>query len=160
MIVESDNTCTNVLIDRLGMDAVNEEIRRLGMTHTILQRKMMDFIASRDGRENMTTVSDMGRFFSLLSRGHAVDAARDQRMLDILSHQEDNCILPAQLPHTVRVDHKTGELDGIYHDCGLIYAPSGPFILCLMADGVSDEPRLFYGLSYFTRAVYDELARS
>lgn len=63
MIVESDNTCTNVLIDRLGMDAVNEEIRRLGMTHTILQRKMMDFIASRDGRENMTTVSDMGRFF-------------------------------------------------------------------------------------------------
>ena len=160
MIVESDNTCTNVLIDRLGMEAVNEEIRCLGLTHTVMQRKMMDFIASRDGRENMTTVSDMGRFFSLLSEGRAVDAVRDQRMLDILSQQEDNCILPAQLPHTVRVDHKTGELDGISHDCGLIYAPSGPFIFCLMADGVSDEPRLFYGLSYFTRAVYDELARS
>lgn len=158
MIVESDNTCTNVLIDRLGMEAVNDEIQRLGLTHTVLRRKMMDVIASSDGRENMTCVSDMGRFFSLLAEGKAVDPKRDAQMLTILSQQEDNCILPAQLPHTVRVDHKTGELDGLYHDCGLIYAPTGPFILCLMADGVADEPQLFYGLSYFTRAVYDELA--
>ncbi len=159
MIVESDNTCANLLIERLGLDTIQAEIDRLGLVHTKICRKMMDFEAAAAGRENLTCAADMGCFFSLLANGQCVDPRRDKAMRDILSRQEDNCILPAQLPHTVRVDHKTGELDGIYHDCGLIYAPGGPFILCLLARHVANEPKLFYELSYFTRALYDELQK-
>ena len=157
MIVESDNTCANMLMDILGADRINEGFLRWGMDHTILRRKMMDFAAARAGRENMTTVSDMGRFFTLLADGRCVDEERSQAMLAILSQQEDNAILPAQIPHSVRVDHKTGELEGIYHDCGIVYSPRRVYICCMMADGITDEPRTVYDLSYLARDIYDRL---
>ena len=157
MIVESDNTCANMLMERLGMAAVNAECQRLGLTRTVLRRRMMDFQAARQGKENMTTAADMGRFFTLLAQGRVVSIAADQAMRDILCQQEDNPILPAQLPHQLPVAHKTGELDGIYHDCGIIYGANGPIVLCLLASEVESEPELFYGLSYLTRALYDKL---
>jgi beta-lactamase class A len=75
----------------------------------------------------------------------------------ILSQQEDNCILPAQIPNNVRVEHKTGELDGVYHDCGIVYKPGHPYICCIMTEGFTDEPQALYDLSYVARDIYDEV---
>ena len=159
MIVESDNTCANMLMDMVGLDAVNETMASLGLTQTVLRRKMMDFDAARRGEENVTTVRDMGRLFRLLYDGACVDAAYDMEMLDILKNQEDNCILPAQLPHPIAVAHKTGELDGIYHDCGIIYGRPSPMVLCLLTEGITDEPQAIYDLSYLARAIYDHAGK-
>lgn len=156
MIVESDNTCTNMLIDILGFDAINEEIRRQNMNHTQLRRKMMDFDAARRGNENVTSPGDMGLLFYNLASGTCVDVERDQAMRRILAQQEDNCILPAQIPHTVLVEHKTGELDGLYHDCGIVWKQDRPYVCCLMADGISSEPQAIYDLAYLARFLYDE----
>lgn len=155
MIVESDNTCTNMLIDLLGMDAINEEIARQGMTNTVLQRKMMDFDAAKAGQENKTTASDMGHVLWQLAQRNCLGNAVDEAMLQILSRQEDNCILPAQIPNPVRVDHKTGELDGIYHDCGIVWKDKAPYVCCLMADGIRDEAQTISDLSYLARDIYD-----
>lgn len=160
MIVESDNTCANMLIDLLGMEHINEEIQHLGLTETVLQRKMMDFAAAAAGKENMTTPADMGRLFQLLHDGACIDEQRDAAMLDILRWQEDNCVIPAQLPGPVPVAHKTGELDHIYHDCGIVYAPFGAFILCLMANHIDDEAQAIYDMSYLARAIYDIMKNS
>ncbi len=157
MIVESDNTCTNMLIDKLGFDAVNEEIRRQGMTDTVLRRKMMDFDAAAAGRENVTTAEDMGELFRRLAAGTCVDAGRDAAMRRILAQQEDNCILPAQIPHTVPVEHKTGQLDGIYHDCGIVWKDGAPYVCAVMADGIEKEPEAVYGLAYLARDIYDHM---
>ena len=155
MIVESDNTCTNMLIDLLSMDAINEEIFRQGMKQTILQRKMMDFAAAKKGRENKTTPVDMGQLLLRLARGKCLGEQKDRAMLQILSQQEDNCILPAQIPHTIRVDHKTGELDGLYHDCGIVWKENAPYVCCFMADGIHDEAQTISDLSYLARDIYD-----
>lgn len=157
MIAESDNTCTNMLIDMLGFDAVNEEIERQDMVHTKLQRKMMDFAAARSGKENLTSPGDMGLLFSRLASGTCIDAERDRAMRRILAQQEDNCILPAQIPNTVPVEHKTGELDGIYHDCGIVWKAEQPYVCCLMADGICSEAQAVYDLSYLARFLYDEI---
>lgn len=157
MIVESDNTCTNMLIDLLGFNAVNEEIQRQGMVHTLLRRKMMDFEAARQGKENVTSPFDMGRLFLRLASGTCVDAQRDHAMRSILAQQEDNCILPAQIPHVVTVEHKTGELDGIYHDCGIVWKQGRPYVCCLMADGIAHEAQAIYDMSYMARFIYDEI---
>ena len=157
MIVESDNTCANMLIDILGMDAINETIQMLSLEHTVLRRKMMDFAAARQGRENTTSVSEMGRLFGLLASGQCLESRRDEAMRLILSQQEDNCILPAQIPNNVRVEHKTGELDGVYHDCGIVYKPGHPYICCIMTEGFTDEPQALYDLSYVARDIYDEV---
>lgn len=155
MIVESDNTAANMLIDILGMDNINEAIQMLSLEHTVLRRKMMDFQAAQRGRENTTCVSEMGRLFGLLASGQCLDERRDEAMLLILSQQEDNCILPAQIPNNIRVEHKTGELDGVYHDCGIVRKQGQPYICCIMADGITNEPHALYDLSYLARDIYD-----
>lgn len=157
MITESDNTCANMLIDLLGFDAVNEEIRRQGLLHTVLRRKMMDFDAAAAGRENVTTAADMGQLFLRLASGLCVDDDRDKAMRRILARQEDNCLLPAQIPHTVPAEHKTGQLDGIYHDCGLIWKDGAPYVCCIMAENIDDEARTVYDLAYLARDIYDSM---
>lgn len=159
MIVESDNTCANMLMDMVGMDAVNKTIQDLGLTQTILRRKMMDFDSAAKGQENMTSAQDMGRLFTLLFEGKCVDAAYDMEMLELLKAQEDNCIIPAQLPHLLPVAHKTGELEGIYHDCGIVYGRRNPVVICLLSEGNCNEPQAIYDLSYAARAIYDRLER-
>lgn len=155
MIVESDNTCANMLMDILSMETINKTTQMLSLEHTVLRRKMMDFAAASQGRENTTSVSEMGRLFGLLASGQCLDERRDEAMLRILSKQEDNCILPAQIPNNIRVEHKTGELDGVYHDCGIIRKPGHPYICCIMADGIIDEPHALYDLSYLARDIYE-----
>ena len=59
MIVYSDNTATNVLMDKLGIDQINEEIKKLGYRDSKLCRKMMDFEAAEEGSQNYTSVKEM-----------------------------------------------------------------------------------------------------
>ncbi|WP_101912416.1 serine hydrolase [Megasphaera vaginalis (ex Bordigoni et al. 2020)] len=158
MIVESDNTCANMLLDILGMAAVNDCIDGLGLKGTRLRRKMMDFTAAAAGRENVTTPGDMGRLMTLLAEGRCLGRRADAAMCGILSRQEDNCVIPAQMARSLRIDHKTGELAGVYHDCGILYAPQGKLILCLMADGIKNEAQAIYDMSYLARALYDAVA--
>jgi len=91
MIVESDNTATNLVIDRLGMDSVNALAAALGCGGTALRRKMMDFAAADEGRENYTTPAEVAAMLAMLYRGECVDPEADAAMVDILLRQEDLC---------------------------------------------------------------------
>jgi beta-lactamase class A len=101
----SDNAATNVLLERLGLDAVNEEAARLGCERTEVRRLML-----ADGPENVTCARD-------LARGLA--AIEDERVLDALGRAHDS-ELPLRFDsRDVRV--KTGELwPRVYHEVALI----------------------------------------
>ena len=75
MITESDNTATNLMIDRLGMDAINEYMQAKGYKDSKLARKMMDTAAAAAGRENMTSVNDLGTYFTRLWRQEGMSDA-------------------------------------------------------------------------------------
>ena len=66
MIIVSDNTATNMIIDRVGMDQVNETMARLGLGETKLQRKMMDADAWSENRENLSTPNEQAKLLALL----------------------------------------------------------------------------------------------
>ncbi|MCR5175763.1 MAG: class A beta-lactamase-related serine hydrolase [Anaerovibrio sp.] len=136
MITESDNTATNMLIDYLGMDNINSYIRQKGYSDTVLQRKMMDLEAVSAGRENYTSVKDLGDFFTGLNNHSCVSYEYDQKMVDILLKQTDTEVFPAALPQ-VQIAHKTGELDHLYDDGGIIYTENGSYIVVVMNDGVA-----------------------
>lgn len=159
MIVQSDNTACNILIDKLKMENVNAMIKKLNCPDTILQRKMMDFEAVKHGRQNYTTVTDMANILEKLYNKQCLDPESDKAMLEILQRQEDNTIIPAQLPHHIKIAHKTGELDGMNYDCGIIYGQSHTYILCMMAEKVKDEPRAFFDMSTISLAIYDQIGR-
>jgi beta-lactamase class A len=105
MLAFSDNAATNVILDRVGLDAVNDEARRLGAERTEVRRLMM-----ADGPENVTCARD-------LAVGMA--AIRDAQVLEALSVAHDS-ELPFRLPeHEVLV--KTGEIwPRVYHEVALV----------------------------------------
>jgi len=159
MIVQSDNSATNILIDKLKMSSVNAMIKKMGCPDTVLQRKMMDFEAVKQGRQNYTTVTDMAKILEKLYSLQCLDPESDKSMLEILQRQEDNTIIPAQLPHHIKIAHKTGQLDGMNYDCGIIYGQSNNYILCIMAEKVKNEPQAFYDMSSISLAIYDQIGR-
>ncbi|MEG2653198.1 MAG: serine hydrolase [Ruthenibacterium sp.] len=128
MIILSDNTATNLLIKRLGMEGINKNLRALGARTTTLRRLLFDSAASGQGIENYITAREMGSLLKQLYHGEIVSAQDSAAMLEILKKQRLNGKIPFYL-HGVPIAHKTGEDDGITHDVGIVYARQ-PFVVC------------------------------
>jgi len=116
MTILSDNTSTNAIIDAMGFRAVNSFVKSLGLRHTLLQRKMLDF-ASRDaGIDNVTTANDMFLLYKyLFGAGRAAYA----EAISILRRQRSYDNLVRYIWEDVTVAHKTGGLDYLSHDAGV-----------------------------------------
>jgi beta-lactamase class A len=132
MIAHSDNTATNVLVERMGFDALNEAFQRMGLERTRLVRKMMDFASRRNGVENVTTAEDVARLFRMFYHRRQVGPELSERCLEFLSRQEIRDRIPAGLPPSVRVAHKTGLERGVCHDAGIVFTPKGDLLICVL----------------------------
>ena len=154
MITHSDNTATNILIDRLGMSAINEYIQRQGYGDTILRRKMMDYDAIAAGRENFSSVQDLGTFFTRLYNCECVSEKYDKIMIDFLVKQTDTDCFPAALPGK-QIAHKTGALNGLYDDGGIIYSDAGDAVLVIMTENFTGEYNTIQHMKNFVRSVID-----
>ena len=155
MITESDNTATNMMIERLGMDSINSYIQTHGYHSTILRRKMMDAEAVKAGRENMTSPRDLGIFFSRLYQNQCVNDEYDQKMRDILFQQTDTECFPSALP-MAHIAHKTGELDGLYHDGGIIYEENGQdFVLVILTDSYTGRASVIQTMQKMAQTASD-----
>jgi len=136
MIIVSDNTATNLLIERLGIDAINATMTRLGLTGSRLNRKLFRPDLSRQGIENRVTARDMGILLEKIYRGEIVSPEACQKMLEILSHQQLNGKMPFHLhARGIKCAHKTGEDSGITHDVGIVFGPQ-PFVACYLSNEV------------------------
>jgi len=139
MIILSDNTATNLLIDRLGADNINALIGRLGLTGTRLNRKLFMEELARKGVKNTVSAGDLGTFFLKLLSGQLIGKEADDTMLSILKNQRLNGKMPFYLhDRGIRCAHKTGEDDGITHDVGIIYGDR-PVIFCFLSEA-TDVP--------------------
>ena len=118
MIVVSDNTATNAVIDRLGLERVQVATGRLGLTGTALQRRMLDFAARDRGLDNWTTPEDTARLLERFATGVGLMPRSAERARQILLGQQFNNKLAARLPPDAALAHKTGELPGLEHDVG------------------------------------------
>jgi beta-lactamase class A len=135
MIVLSDNAATNQLIATLGIDEINATCQKLGLKDTILGRKMMDFEAKLQGKDNFTSCQDMLTIFELLHRNpQQYDTA-----IQILKEQMLNDLLPTYTDReSYAFAHKTGELPGIRHDVGIMYLDA-PIFVAFLSKNLSDE---------------------
>ncbi len=125
MIIVSDNTATNVVIDLLGLDCVNQFGAEAGLRGTMLRRKMMDTATAGRGRENVTTARDQATLLDAIAWRDLLPAPLRDFALQALERQQSADGLPALLPAGAVVAHKTGELPGIRHDVGIITGPAG-----------------------------------
>ena len=157
MIILSDNTATNILIRKFGMDRINARMRALGLTVTAVNRLLFDAEASAKGIENYVCAEEIGSLLERMVRGTLVSPAASAEMLRILKDQRLNGKMPFYLHGKVPIAHKTGEDDGITHDVGVVFAPQ-PFVACFCSNE-TDVPRFERAIQDVTLRLYEMQAR-
>ena len=137
MITESDNTATNMLINKVGMQAINIRMQKLGLTKTFLQLLIMDFEAASQGKDNYTSAYETAILLKKIYNNQIATPDLCQIMINILKKTKNNKAILKFLP-SVPVAHKTGSLYNIYGDTGIIYTER-PFILSIFVQGQTIE---------------------
>jgi beta-lactamase class A len=138
MVAVSDNSATNVLIDRVGMQNVNAMLDSLGLPHTRLRRKMMDLQAAKEGRENISTPREMMTLLDAIYRGKLLNKESTDNFFKMLSTNKSSFI-PRDLPPDLKIANKPGELEAVRNDSGIVFVEGRPYVICVMTAFLHNE---------------------
>lgn len=171
MIICSDNIATNMVIDYLGLEAINACIRELGFAHTVLHNPLH---FDRYDRLGTTTPRDYAALFARLARGDLVSPAASAEMLSIFRSQHYNAMLTAGFPpyyldceetgdpELIWVASKSGSMDACRNDGGIVHTPYGEYVIVLMNKNFDDiieynaHPAMVYG-ARVSRMILDQI---
>jgi beta-lactamase class A len=162
MVAVSDNSATNVLIDRVGMQNVNTMLDALGLAHTRLRRKMMDLEAARQGRENISTPREMMILLGAIYRGKVLNKEFTADFFKMLSTNKGS-FLPRDLPPDLKIANKPGELEAVRNDSGVVFAGGRPYVICVMTAFLRNErdgEDAISKVSLETWRLFDRLSRA
>lgn len=162
MVSVSDNSMTNVLIERVGMENVNALLDSLGLSRTRLRRKMMDVKAAGEGRENVATPHELSLLLQALHDKKVLNQQLTEDYFQVLSVHKESYI-PRYLPEDLRIANKPGELEGVRNDCGIVFTGRRPYVLCAMSSYVRRERDAGDAIARISEAawrMFDRLDRS
>lgn len=138
MITISDNTATNLILDKINVRTVWEKMESLGLPHTKIHSKtfLRNTSVAMDSSVKyglgVATPDEMVQLFSLLHEGRAVSPSLDSLALEMLRANQDGAKLVRWLPEGVRAAHKSGDVDRARSDCGILYGDEAPVAVCVM----------------------------
>ena len=171
MIICSDNIATNMIIDYLGLDQINQCIRELGFGHTVLHNPLH---FDRYDKLGTTTPRDYGALFAQVARGTLVSREASAEMLGIFRSQHYNAMLTADFPpyyldceetgdpELIWVASKSGSMDACRNDGGIVHTPYGDYVIVLMNKHFDDvieynaHPAMVYGAKV-SRMILDQV---
>ena len=145
MIVFSDNTATNLVIDQVGLDATAKLMEQLESPETKLHSKVFrrdtSIFMDRSKKYGLgsTTAADMIKLLEKLSAGELVDASADDKMLEHLYACDDRAKIERGLPENVKFAHKSGAVSAVRTDAGLMDTPSGKIAICVLTSDNEDK---------------------
>ena len=156
MITASSNLATNILIEKVGADRTTQTMRRYGADRIQVRRGVEDMKAYRQGLNNETSAHDLLVLLERIARREAVSEEASDEMIAILKEQAYNDMIPARLPDSVEVAHKTGWITGLHHDSGIVFVPDGPtYVLVLLSQNLEDEEAGVDAFARISRVIYD-----
>lgn len=162
MVVLSDNTATNVVIEAVGMSNVTARMASLGLKETKLRRKMIDLAAARRGDENVSTPSEIARLLELLYRGDGLKKESQDALLAILKKAKATPMRRG-IPAGINVANKPGTLDGVEVDAGIVYVQGRPYVLSVMTTYLTHNAAGEAAITAASQAAFeyfDRLAKS
>ena len=158
MVAVSDNSATNVLIDRVGMENVVRLTESLGLGHTQLRRKMMDLQAAAQGRENISTPREMMELLEQLYRGKVIGPPLLDDFFNVLATSKNSWI-PRDLPADLKIANKPGELERVRNDSGIVFLKNRPYVICIMTTYLANERAGEEAITRISRLAFDVFDR-
>jgi len=160
MLIQSDNTAANKIIETLGIISINETIKEMGLKNTLLNRKTIDKRINKGNVENLSTSADLSKCWRILSNGGFLNKDNSHKLINILKRQQIKDKIPFYMPEDIKfnVASKSGDLKGIENDTALITTTKGNFTFTIMSRNL---PNNIYGAVTITRIgkmVWDMIA--
>jgi beta-lactamase class A len=144
MLIQSDNTATNKLIDIVGMDKINEDIAAQGLKNTKLNRKTSDERAANNCIENITSALDLSMIWKHLYNRSFLNEKDSMMLIDVLQRQQMKNKLALYIPDDLKyeISSKTGDKSNVENDTALIHTQKGTFTFTVLSMGI---PNSVYG---------------
>lgn len=159
MITVSSNFATNVLIDLVGAKNVQQTMESIGAKNIRVLRGVEDIKAFRQGLNNTTDAYDMCLIMKSIAQKNIISKETCDQMIEILSQQKFHDKIPALLPSTIKMAHKTGYITGIDHDAAIVYLTEDhPYILVVMTKGIENHEAAKLLIAEISKLIYDTIA--
>ncbi len=151
MMVVSDNTATNMLVERLGgFGGLNQRFQSWGLSATMARNSLPDVQA-----QNTTSPKDLAKLMSQVQSGKLVSMKSRDRILEIMRRVENDSLLPKGLGNGATIAHKTGTLGVLLGDIGLIDAPNGKrYLASVLVQRPRDDVRAEEMIQQMSRLTY------
>jgi beta-lactamase class A len=161
MIATSSNLATNLLLDLVGLDTVQQSLTEFCIEGVDIRRGVEDERAFERGINNRVTAAGLVDLLHVIADGQAFSRELSDNMLDLLHAQEFRNGIPARLPSAVRVAHKTGEISTVAHDAGVVYPPDRkPYVIAVLTEWSPEGSGRSATIAEVSRTVYEMLAQT
>ena len=159
MLIQSDNTAANKIIDIVGMDTINENIKNMKLNNTVLNRKTSDERVPRSDIENITSPYDLSLIWKHLYKATYLSKENSTMLIDILNRQQIKNKVALYIPDDLKyeISSKTGDKKGVENDTAFIRLQKGDFIFTVMSMSI---PNSVYGTVTLAKAgkmMWDEI---
>lgn len=144
MLIQSDNTAANKLIDLISIEQINSDIKEMGLENTTLNRKTSDERNPVYTVENLTSAADLSKIWKALRNATFVSRKNSDMIIDILNRQQIRNKLALYIPDDLKyeISSKTGDKKGVENDTEFIKLAKGEFIFTVLSN---DIPNSVYG---------------
>lgn len=160
MITKSSNLATNLLVDVVGIRTIQMALDELGIDGVRILRGVEDQRAFDEGLNNEVTANGLLKLLRLIAAGKAYSKSASDGMLEILLEQRFRSGIPAGVPKTARVAHKTGNISTVHHDAGIVYAKGRkPYALVILTKFLPQNGR-GTAVADVSRDIYNTLANN
>lgn len=172
MMMVSDNTAANLLIDKLGRENINHTIQKMGLSQTILYMDRINPLVLKEHPEELaiTTPYDISLIFTKLAREEILTPQLCQKILSFMKKEQNKWRICGELPMRpdILIYHKTGTLQGVFNDAGIVRSHKGQYVISIFSKDVPEEdnsdPRLpnqaEQTIARISRLIFDQFEQS
>lgn len=156
MITVSGNLATNILIEKVGAQYINELLRSRGVEGINVLRGVEDIKAFNAGLNNTVTAAGLLKMFELIEERGFCNPEYTAKMVDILLAQKFSTIIPKYLPPSAKVAHKTGNITAIMHDGGIVYPENGrKYVLIILNKNFKNAETVRENSAMISKYIYE-----
>jgi len=142
MITKSSNLATNLLVDIVGINNIQQALDELEIDGVKILRGVEDQAAYQAGLNNEVTANGLLKLLRIIANRKAYSPKASEEMLSILLEQQYRSGIPAGLPKAARVAHKTGNISTVHHDAGIIFLEGRePYVLVVLTQFAAETGR-------------------